>query len=150
MYCFLSTARVWLCRKQKKRTMVEEPKIAPARPENPVGEIPSGEIPVYVTKSNFFRVIHADGIYGGGTPTPGNIMMTFYSHRIPFPEKAVNDGKGNEIVSKRDVKYGIEQEYEVSVVTSLETAKIMLAWLDNTIRNTEAIAQLAHRGSQQK
>lgn len=125
--------------------MVEEPKITEMRPEISAGEIPVGEIPVYITKSNFYRVVHADGIYGGGTPTPSNIMMTFYSHRVPFPEKAVNDAKGNEIVSKRDAKFGIEQEYEVSVVVSLEMAKTMLIWLNNTIKNTEILLQLRNQ-----
>ena len=114
-----------------------------------MGKIPTGEFPIYITKSNFYRVVHADGVYGGGTPTPGNIMMTVFSHRVPFPEKIVNDGKGNEIVSKRDVKYGMEQEFEVSLVMGLDTAKIMLLWLNNTIRNTEALVK-ANQLNQQK
>ncbi len=130
--------------------MVEEPKIAPLRPEIPPGEIPAGEFPVYITKSNFYRVVHADGVYGGGTPTPGNIMMTFYSHRVPFPEKTLNDGRGNEIVSKRDAKSGIEQEYEVSLVISLETAKLLRIWLNDTIRNTEVLLQEMQQRNQQK
>src|ERR1017187_6988830 len=121
--------------------MVEEPKITPMRTEMTTGEIPTGEFPVYITKSNFFRVVHVDGVYGGGTPTPGNIMMTVFSHRIPFPAKIVNDGRGNEIVSKRDVKYGMEQELEASLVMSLDTAKLMLVWLNSAIRNTEALLQ---------
>ncbi len=129
--------------------MVEEPKITPLRAEVPMGKIPTGEFPIYITKSNFYRVVHADGVYGGGTPTPGNIMMTVFSHRVPFPEKIVNDGKGNEIVSKRDVKYGMEQEFEVSLVMGLDTAKIMLLWLNNTIRNTEALVK-ANQLNQQK
>jgi len=127
--------------------MVEEPKITAMRPEIPVGELPAGEFPIYIAKSNFFRVIHVDGVYGGGTPTPSNIMMTVFSHRIPFPEKIVNDGKGNEVVGKREVKYGIQQEFEASLVMSLDTAKILRIWLDNTIKNTEALLkQVQQRG----
>ena len=123
--------------------MVEEPKITQPQAEIPsVVEVPLGETPYYVTKSNFYRVIHADGVYGGGTPTPGNIMMTFFNHRLPFPEKMVRDANGKEIVSKRDVKHGFEQEFEVSIVMNLETAKIMLVWLTNTIKNTETALQL--------
>lgn len=102
-------------------------------------EIAMSEIPVYYVKSNFYRVIHADGVYGGGTPTPGNIMMTIFSHRIAFPEKIVNDSFGNEIPGKRVVKSGFENELEVSVVMDLATAKVMYQWLDNVIKNTEAI-----------
>jgi hypothetical protein len=129
--------------------MVEEPKTTSARTEIGSDEIPNGEFPIYIKKSNLHRVVHADGVYGGGTPTPGNIMMTIFSHRVPFPEKIINDGAGREVISKREVKYGIEQELEVSVVMALDTAKIMLQWLDNTIKNTEALV-LANRINQQK
>jgi hypothetical protein len=88
-------------------------------------------------------------VYGGGTPTPGNIMMTVFNHRMPFPTKIVNDGTGMEIVSKRDVKSGMEQELEVSLVMSLDTAKLMLIWLNSTIKNTEYVMQI-HELKQKK
>jgi len=130
--------------------MVEEPKISPLRPGVKSEEVIKGEIPIYVTKSSLYRVVHADGVFGGGTPTPGNIMMTVFNHRVPFPEKIVNDGRGNEITSKRQVKYGLEQEFEVSIVMGLETAKIMRQWLDNTIKNTEFALSQEHQRNQQK
>jgi hypothetical protein len=107
----------------------------------PEAEIPINEMPAFYTKSNFFRVIHADGIYGGGAPTPGNITMSIFSHRAPFPEKTVNDAFGNEIPAKRVVKFGIENEIEVSIAMSLDTAKVMLHWLNSTIKNNEAAIQ---------
>jgi hypothetical protein len=108
----------------------------------PEVEVPLGETAFYVTKSNFYRVVHADGVFGGGTPTPGNIMMTFFNHRVAFPEKMVRDFNGNEVLSKREMKFGMEQEFEVSIVMNLDTAKIMLAWLTETIKNTETALQL--------
>lgn len=95
------------------------------------------EVPVFITKSNFFRVIHVDGFFGGGTPTPGDMMLTVYSHRAPFPEKTVLDGMGNEITSKRAGNLGIEHEYEASLVMNLATAKALLSWLGTAINNTE-------------
>jgi hypothetical protein len=127
--------------------MVEAPKISPQRP-GITDEIPVGEFPIYITKSNFYRVIHVDGVYGGGTPTPSNILMTVFSHRMPFPKKIINDGKGNEVVEKREVKYGFEQEFEASLVMSLDTAKILRGWLDNTIKNTEALFQQVQQRGQ--
>lgn len=116
--------------------MVEEPKIKAQQ-----SEFPAGELPVYYIKSNYYRVIHVDGIYGGGTPTPGNIMMTVFNHKMPIPERAVNDAQGKEIREKRVVKYGIENEAEVSLVMDLNTARIVHQWLDSTIKNTEALLQ---------
>lgn len=120
--------------------MVENPK--KLQSDTPAKETPS-ELPLHYIKSNFHRVIHADGIYGGGTPTLGNIVMHLFSHRIPWPEKAFNDAFGREIVEKRISKPGIENEIEVSVIMDLNTARLMRQWLDSTIRNSEA--QLANR-----
>src|SRR6476646_1778476 len=100
--------------------MVEEAKINVQQ-----SEAQALEIPIYYVKSNYYRVIHMDGIYGGGAPTIGNIVMTVFSHRLPLPEKAVNDASGREIAEKRIVKFGIENELEVSLVMELNTAKLM-------------------------
>ncbi|MDR3561748.1 MAG: hypothetical protein P4N59_09980 [Negativicutes bacterium] len=115
--------------------MTTETKTAYMQPEAP--SISMREIPVFITKSNYFRVIHVDGFFGGGTPTPGNLMLTVYSHRLPFPERAAIDGVGNEIPSKRVTHDGIEHEYEASLVMNLATAKALNLWLGNVISNTE-------------
>ena len=105
--------------------------------------MPIGELPIYFVKGNYYRVIHADGVYGGGSPTFGNIIMTVYNHRIPIAEMSVNDAQGNEILGKRVVKYGIENELEVSIVMDLSTAKMMHQWLASTINNVENSMRLA-------
>jgi hypothetical protein len=96
---------------------------------------------IYYTKSNYFRVIHVDGMYGGPAPALGSMTMTVFSGRTPLPEKATNDASGNEIVKERVAKYGIENELECTLVMNLETAKIMLKWLEGAINRTEAIQQ---------
>ena len=116
--------------------MVEEPKIKAQQ-----SEVPTGELPIYYVKSNYYRVIHVDGIYGGGSPTVGNIMMTVFNHKIPLPEKAVNDAQGKEIREKRVVKYGLENELEASLVMDLNTGKVLHQWLGDTIKITEASVQ---------
>ncbi len=125
--------------------MGDDKKPAPSDPQ-----AAAGEMPVYYVKSNFYRVVHADGIYGGGTPTPGDIMMSVFSHRIPLPEKIVNDADGNEILAKRVVKYGIENELEVSLAMSLEMAKIMRNWLDKAIKNAEVAVAKGGQPNQTK
>ena len=100
-------------------------------------EIQMGRTPVFITKSNYFRVIHVDGFFGGGTPTPGNLMLTVYSHRIPFPKQTTIDAMGNEIPSERVANEGMEHEYEASLVMSLMTAKSLSQWLNGVIANTE-------------
>ena len=120
------------------------------KPTPPPFGMPTGEVPIYYVKSNFYRVIHTDGIYGGGAPTPGNIVMTVFGHRVPLPEKSANDVFGNEIPKKRIARYGIENELEVSLIMELNTARIMRQWLDNSIKNTEALLQRIQQQGQKK
>lgn len=99
------------------------------------------QFPFRFSKSHFHRVIHADGVYGGSTPTPGNIILHIYSHMLPIPEQGANDGKGNEMIDKRVIKPGIEREIEVSVVMNLVLAKSTRDWLDSRIKYTEELMQ---------
>ncbi len=130
--------------------MVEEPKVTPLQPEIPTSEAQVGETIVHFTKSNFYRVIHVDGIYGGPTPTPGNIMITVFNSRVPLPDKTANDALNREIPQKRVGKQGIEQEAEASLVMNLETAKGMHAWLESVIRNAEILLQQFQKRNQGK
>jgi hypothetical protein len=116
--------------------MTTEAKTTPKLPEV-AHATNGGDVPVFITKSNFFRVIHVDGFFGGGTPTPGSLMMTVYSHRISFPERTAINETGGEVVSKRVSHDGIEHEYEASLVMSLATAQAMHSWLGNVISQTE-------------
>jgi hypothetical protein len=100
-------------------------------------------VPAYYSKSHFHRVIHADGVYGGSTPTVGNIIMHIWSHRLPLPEQTFNDANGNEVVEKRVLKPGIEREVEASVVINLELAKSLRDWLDSRIKHVEEMTQKA-------
>jgi hypothetical protein len=96
-------------------------------------------------KSNAYRVIHVDGVYGG--PTPGRLIyVSFFSERFPIPtvvEHAVKDlGEnrfelGEEIQSKREGKEGVVREIEVGAVMTLDMAKKLHAWLGQTIEEIE-------------
>ena len=47
-------------------------------------------IDFHYIKANSFRVVHADGVYGGPTPR-GYIVMNFYSERAPIPQKITQE-----------------------------------------------------------
>jgi hypothetical protein len=92
-------------------------------------------------KSNSFRVVHADGAWGGITPTL-NIFMAFFSERPPIPKQTVfevkPDGRvGSEIQEKRDARDAIIREVEIGVQMNLAAAKALLAWLDEKIQLLE-------------
>jgi hypothetical protein len=92
---------------------------------------------VYYNKSQFFRVIHVTGMYGGPTPVKDEIMMTVFNDRSPFPEQTMNDTSGSEILKERVVKQGLERELESSLVMNLAVAKIMYKWLGDAIAKVE-------------
>ena len=97
-------------------------------------------------KSNDFRVVHCDGVWGGATPR-GLINMNFYSERSTIPQKTVckvlEAGHiGPEI--KREGKEGIIREIDFSVILDVNTAKSLLEWLKAHIDRIEAIEATKH------
>lgn len=95
------------------------------------------EIEFDYIKSNFFRVVRADGAFGGLSPN-GAIHMGIYSERQPIPKKvvhAVQEGKlGPELLEKRDVRKSIIREMEVDVVLDITQAIGLRQWLDEKIQ----------------
>jgi len=98
-------------------------------------QLPSSVIFNYI-KSNYFRVVHADGAMGGFTPR-GHLFVSLYSERAPLPDvtvQAVENGQlGQEIVEQRKSTEGILRELEVGVVMDLNVAKSLATWLKERI-----------------
>ncbi len=94
------------------------------------------EIEFDYIKSNFFRVIRADGAFGGLAPN-GAIHMGIYSERQPIPQKvvhAVQDGQlGPELLDKRQGRKAVIREMEVDVVLDIGQAIGLRQWLDDKI-----------------
>jgi hypothetical protein len=92
-------------------------------------------------KSNFFRVIHVDGISGGVTPT-SDLCINLYSERWSIPNKLVYelDAEGSlerEVVDERDDINSVIREIDVSAVMSIETAKKLVESLQFMIEAVE-------------
>jgi hypothetical protein len=122
----------------------------------PVAALPQGwptspvsETPVYWVKSNFYRTINVDGMFGGPSPTPGRIIMGIYSHHLPYPEFTLNDQAGKELIEKRLAKFGVEHELEASLSVDINTAKHMVTWLQSAIANAETFMAAASSMQQQ-
>lgn len=89
-------------------------------------------------KSALFRVIHADGAFGGVTPSL-DIFMGIYSQRPALPditthEITPNGMVGQELTEERIAKQGIVREMEAGVVLDLKSATAMREWLDEKIK----------------
>ena len=94
-------------------------------------------------KSQSFRVIHADGAYGGTSPRL-QLFIAFYNERFPIPkvltyETSATGAPLGEITAERESKEGIIREVEVGVTLDITAAKSFLAWL------TEQVAELEKR-----
>lgn len=92
-------------------------------------------------KSNFFRVIHADGAFGGPNPS-GGVTINFFSERLPIPKAIVHevlddDTLGPEIRDKREQREGVVREFEASVQMDHAAAKRLLTWLERHLETLD-------------
>lgn len=102
-------------------------------------------IKFHYIKSNFNRVIHVDGIWGGITPSL-NIQMAPFSERGPIPIQTTHeinpDGSvGKELAEEKITKDGIVREIEAVLVINTEVAQAMVDWLRQKIATVEKIRQ---------
>ena len=92
-----------------------------------------GAIDFHFIKSAHYRVIHADGVWGGVTPS-GNIALSIFSERLPIPTLVKNRIKddsqiGEEIAEERNTRTGVVREVETEVIMNKATATVFLDWL---------------------
>jgi len=111
--------------------------------EKPAGggeELPRQVVFDYI-KSNYFRVIHADGAIGGVTPGLG-IHIAFFNERAPIPQQTVfqineDNTLGEEIRGERVARKGIVREVEVDVMLDVDAAVKIVGWLQKRIEDVK-------------
>src|SRR5713226_7895194 len=88
-------------------------------------------------KSNYFRTIHADGVWGGVNGHL-DVAMAFYSERPAIPQQivvSIENGKlGNELEDKRVGRDAVIRDVEISVTMNIEVARSFRQWLDERIK----------------
>lgn len=90
---------------------------------------PNGPVDVYFHKSAFFRVVHADGCFGGLTPR-GYIHCAFYSERQAIPLRAEIQLQNGLPQSEKvtETKGGLVRELETDVFMDFTTAMSFHVW----------------------
>jgi hypothetical protein len=92
-------------------------------------------------KSNQFRVVHVDGVFGGMSPT-GLIHASIFSERFPIPQiirqVVKEDGTLGEEVD-RTIREGVIREAEVDLVMSREVAVVLRDWLTTHINKHDEV-----------
>ncbi len=98
------------------------------------------EITFHYIKSNHYRVVHADGAWGGITPR-GLIQINFYSERQAIARQTVHplqgETLGEEIRERRQSRNGPVREIEVGAIMDLSSARSLRKWLDEKIGELE-------------
>jgi hypothetical protein len=91
-------------------------------------------------KSQYFRVIHADGAIGGPTPS-GHIHLALFSERSAIPRRLVapvEAGKmGDFIQEETVVRDGMIREMDVDVMMSLSAAEEISKLLARMVADTK-------------
>lgn len=115
--------------------MAQKRKKGVKTPEKGVTQKPETVTFDYI-KSNFFRVIHCDGIVGGLTPN-GWIHMAAWSSRRPFPKQVVHEltseTKLGEELSSTSREVDFIREIEADIVFSPAMAEVIIRWLQKRL-----------------
>lgn len=109
------------------------------RDDNAAGEAGTPLLTFHQIKSNHFRVIHGDGVFGGLTPN-NTLAFTIFSERLPLPQQIVHplapvegqDGVaklGPEKPDLRVTREGVVRELEVCVMMDQRAVKALHEWL---------------------
>lgn len=86
-------------------------------------------------KSNFFRVIRADGAIGGPTPH-GDLHIAFYSERAAIPRRVIHELKDDNtlgVVREIQSRESIVRELDVDLFLTFEVAQSLHKWLEEQI-----------------
>lgn len=87
---------------------------------------------IHSIKSTQFRVIHADGVFGGVSPK-GYIHCGFFSERFPIPRHSsiAIAPTGAQAAPEQilEGKSGVVREYEANVIMDFNTAASFHSWL---------------------
>lgn len=100
-------------------------------------------IKFFYIKSNYYRVIHADGAWGGLTPHAG-IFFALYNERSAIPQVTANKiidnaALGEEIPEETQKKDGVVREVEAGIIMDLAIAEGFHKWLGERINEIHRI-----------
>src|SRR5437868_5175876 len=101
------------------------------------------QVEVDFIKSNYYRVVRADGVFGGLSPN-GSIHLGVYSERVPYPQKIFHKVEGGALQpedTQRRVgrSANILRELEVGISMDIAQAIVLRTWLDDKISQYEKL-----------
>ncbi|MCW8138044.1 MAG: hypothetical protein KIT58_03975 [Planctomycetota bacterium] len=110
-------------------------------------DVPSGgrRVKFDYIKSNYFRVVHADGFWGGLNGML-DLRMSVWNERAPIPQQVTHvvteaGQLGPEVRPERISRGAVVREVEVDIVMSYEVAKGMHQWLGKKLEQYEKLVE---------
>lgn len=98
-------------------------------------------------KSNYFRVLHVDGVSGGITPN-FDIHIAFWNERPPIPNHVeYEEASDGGVVQRIDAREALIREVEVSMILNVETANIIIDWLQEQL---DGIQEYQYNGEEEE
>jgi hypothetical protein len=92
--------------------------------------------------SSLFRIIHADGVFGGPTPS-GDVYLSFFYEHGPMPSSVTHSLEDNlpgpEIMEERVASKHISRTNEVGVIMGFTVAVNLKEWLAKRIADMVAM-----------
>lgn len=115
---------------------------------------PRDRVTIEYIKSQYFRVIHADGAIGGVTPG-GNLHFALFSERPAIPRRVVTllEGErfGANVPEETVVREGLIREMDVDVILTLaaaeELGKLLLRMASDARVSLEQQTKKTHEGA---
>ena len=103
----------------------------------------SVRVKFHYLKSGLYRVIHADGAWGGLTPDL-QLFFSFFNTRPPIPKilgfEISEEGMlSKELPEIKESKDGLVREVEVGVVMSPENVEALIAFLQERLKAVHEI-----------
>ncbi|WJH40200.1 hypothetical protein N7E02_26885 [Aliirhizobium terrae] len=110
----------------------------------PTGSV--DHVSIHYVKSSYFRVIYADGFFGGPTPS-GNLRLAPYSDRQKMPgvTRLPVDERGNATgpeVSDDD-KFAVDRSVECDLIMDFNATVNLFLWLESRVRELGVIQGLS-------
>ena len=93
-----------------------------------------------------YNPVYVNGAHGGVSPR-GELIVNFYLERMPLPESITheinqNGTIGNEVEAEpEDLKNSLVRVVENGVVLNYQSARDLLIWLGEMVKQMEALEQ---------
>lgn len=127
-------------RKRKGRTV-------PDKEIRPDEDGQTQRVTFFYENSPVCRAIHASGVMGSVSPDATTYMALFSEH-VAYPDRQVYAGKlgqepPSEVLAERQGRTGVVRQVEAEVFLNEQTAKQLISWLEDRLRNVEEVRKRA-------